>query len=272
MKVSLIIAVYKDTQALDLIIKSLYTQTYKNFEVVICEDGESKQMKEYINNIKDLDITHTTQEDIGVRKSQSQNNGIRNSSGEYLIFIDGDCVLFHNFIENHIKLSSEKIIVSGRRVNLGPKYSSLLRDHKISPLNLENSFFKKYLDISNDAKKEKHSEEGFLIKPNGIIHNIIKFFKKSEPSLLGCNFSCYKKAMLDINGFDEELGNAAVAGDTDLEWRFKALDYKFISGKFITNQFHLYHERKAEDYNRGMDEKMQENKKANRFRCEQGIY
>ena len=39
MKVSVIIAVYKDVEALELIIESLKNQTYKNFEVIIAEDG-----------------------------------------------------------------------------------------------------------------------------------------------------------------------------------------------------------------------------------------
>ncbi|MDP1784346.1 MAG: glycosyltransferase [Sulfuricurvum sp.] len=102
MRVSLIIAVYKDVQSLSLIIDALKRQTYKNFEVVVAEDGENVQMKEYVKNITELDIKHTTQEDIGVRKARSQNNGINASEGEYLIFIDRDCVPYTTFIEAHV--------------------------------------------------------------------------------------------------------------------------------------------------------------------------
>ena len=49
-------------------------------------------MQAFIKSIKNLDIKHATQEDIGVRKSKSQNNGIKTSKWEYLIFIDGDCI------------------------------------------------------------------------------------------------------------------------------------------------------------------------------------
>ena len=76
MKVSVIIAVYKDVEALELIIESLKNQTYKNFEVVIAEDGQDEKMRAFIESIKDLDIKHTTQEDIGIRKTRSLNNGI----------------------------------------------------------------------------------------------------------------------------------------------------------------------------------------------------
>ena len=176
MKVSVIIAVYKDVEALELIIESLKNQTYKNFEVVIAEDGQDEKMQAFIKSIKNLDIKHTTQEDIGVRKSKSQNNGIKISSGEYLIFIDGDCILYSDFIEKHLKLSSPLNIISGRRVNLGPKYSFFLRNKNITSLWLEKNFTKKYFDISKDAKEEKHTEEGFKIKPFSFLHKILHLF------------------------------------------------------------------------------------------------
>lgn len=270
MKVSIIIAVYKDVEALELIIESLKNQTYKNFEVVIAEDGNSDEMKEYISTIEDLEIKHTTQDDVGVRKSNSQNNGIRASLGEYLIFIDGDCVLYSDFIEKHLAVSSEENIVSGRRVNLGPNYSSMIRDKKITSSWLEKNFIKKYFDIADDAKKEKHTEEGLKIKPFGIIHRLLLLRKKELP-LLGCNFSCYKKAIFDINGFDEALGNSAFASDADLEWRFKGLGYKLVSAKYIANQFHLFHKRKEDIFNRGMMEQIKKNQENKTFFCKEGV-
>ena len=134
MKASLIIAVYKDVEALSLIVKALKTQTYKNFEVVIAEDGNSKEMREFISSVDGIDIKHTTQDDIGIRKCRSVNNGILASSGEYLIFIDGDCIPYSTFIESHIKLAEDGYVLSGRRVNLGPKYSKKLRENKISAI------------------------------------------------------------------------------------------------------------------------------------------
>lgn len=272
MKVSLIIAVYKDLEALTLIIESLKNQSYKNFEVIIAEDGQDSKIKDFIESVADLNIIHITQEDIGVRKSRSQNNGIKNSSGEYLIFIDGDCILYSDFIERHLALGSPSHIISGRRVNLGPKYSSLLRNKTITSLWLERYFIKKYFDIAKDAKNEKHTEEGLKVKPFGFFHKMLHLkYKNKEVSILGCNFSCYKQAMIDINGFDEGLGNSAYASDTDLEWRFKGMGYKIISGKYITNQFHLFHKRKKGVFERGLLEQIQVNQKNKKFFCDLGL-
>jgi len=274
MLVSIIVAVYKDIEALELIMKSLAYQTYTNFELIVAEDGESELLREFIIAAKkrfSFEITHTTQEDNGVRKSKSQNNGIRASKGEYLIFIDGDCLLYSDFIQMHLALAGEKNIITGRRVNLGPRYSSKLRESKITSLWLEKYFVWKYFDIKEDAKLERHSEEGFKIKPDGIIHKLMKKYRKKEFPLLGCNMSFYKKAILKINGFDEGLGNSAMASDTDLAWRFKGLEYKIVPARFIANEFHLYHKRSPDDYDRSLDLKMLDNQKNNIFRCRDGI-
>ena len=272
MKVSVIIAVYKDVEALELIIESLKNQTYKNFEVIIAEDGQDEKMQAFIKSIKDLDIKHDTQEDIGVRKSKSQNNGIKTSSGEYLIFIDGDCILYSDFIEKHLILSSPLHIISGRRVNLGPKYSKNLRNKIISPLELEKTFLLRYIFISQDCK-EGHSEDGFYFSPDGWIYN--KFIKnrKASTSILGCNYACFKKDIIAINGYDEGYGETAIGDDTDLEWRFKALGCKIKSAKNVANVFHLYHSRSFRnriDTNKYL-EIFKENKLNNKFICTFGL-
>ena len=271
-KVSIIVAVYSDIEALELIIRALQAQTYKNFEVVIAEDNNSDEMKEYISNIKNLNVKHTFQEDQGIRKTRSINNGILVSEGEYLIFIDGDCVPYSTFIDAHVKLSEPGFIVSGRRCNLGPKYASFLREHKLSSLQLENSFIYRYPLIAADAV-ERHAEAGFYVQPNGIIYNRLLKNRKGTKSIVGCNYSCFKSDMAKINGYDEGYGESSVGDDTDLEWRFKALGLKIKSAKNVANMFHLYHGRgsRNEALYRAEYENMCVNKKNNVFICKEGL-
>ena len=267
-RVSLIVAVYTDIEALDLIIQGLKTQTYKNFEVIIVEDNDSKEMKDYVSNIKNLDVKHTFQEDKGIRKTRSVNNGILASEGDYLIFIDGDCIPYSTFIESHVKLSETGYVVSGRRVNLGPKYAGLLRNGKLSPLELERSFLLRFPFIAKDAI-ERHAEAGLYFNADGFIYN--KFLKKISrtPGIVGCNYSCFKSDMLKINGYDEGYGESSVGDDTDLEWRFKAIGLKFKSAKNVANMFHLYHGRgsRNEELNNAEFKNICNNKKNNVFYC-----
>lgn len=272
MKISLIIAVYKDIEALKLIIEALRYQTYRDFEVVIVEDGESPLMKEYIESIKDFSIKHTTQEDLGIRKTRSLNNGIIASSGDFLIFIDGDCVPYSTFVESYVKLAEDGYVLSGRRVNLGPKYSEKLRNKELSALKLEKTFLLRYPFVAIDAI-ERHSEDGFRVSPDGWIYRTFIQNRKASTSILGCNYACFKKDIVAINGYDEAYRDTAVGDDTDLEWRFKAIGLKLKSAKYVANVFHLYHPRSIRKRINSdwALELMEEKKINNQFKCDQGI-
>jgi len=269
MKISLIAAVYKDIEALSVIVEALKMQTYKNFELIVAEDNNASEMRDYVTSIKDLEVIHVYQEDMGVRKSRSQNNAIMASTGEYLIFIDGDCIPHSKFIEGHAILAEDKKVLSGRRSNLGPKYSQKLRSKKLKPLEFEKLFLRKFISISRDSQ-EGHVEEGFWLNPKGFFFKT--FLKERNTQLLGCNFSCYRKDMVSINGFDEGYGASPLSDDTDISWRLKALGLDLKSCRNVANVFHLFHKRKNTDATTdGLMEKFLENKKNNIYVCEEGL-
>ncbi len=242
MRVSLIVAVYKDVESLSLIINSLKRQTYKNFEVIIAEDGENTQMREYIATVSGLDIKHTTHEDLGIRKARSVNNAILASCGEYLIFIDGDCIPYTTFIEGHVTLSERGKILTGRRINVGELISGKIRQKSLKGYKIEKNYFKYFRAMKKGDGS--HIEQGFWLNPKSWIYRT--FFqnrKKSNTNLLGCNYSCFREDMIAIGGYDESYGETALADDTDLQWRFEAYGLQMKSCKFTANIFHLYHTR-----------------------------
>lgn len=268
MKVSIIIAVYKDVKALELIIDSLRYQTYKSFEVVVAEDGKDDSMKNYVESINDLDIIHTTQEDDGIRKARSQNNGILASSGEYLIFIDGDCIPYSTFIENHVKLSENKTVLSGRRVNLNENVTTKILSHRLTPYRLEKNYL---LHLSLMFDKSVKYEQGIYINPESVIYKKIIGNKKRNVEILGCNFSCFKKDFILINGFDEGYVGTALSDDTDLTWRFKAYGAKLKSCKNAANVFHLFHKTVYRGDHEEESALLEKNKKENKFICLKGL-
>jgi glycosyltransferase involved in cell wall biosynthesis len=269
MRVSIIIAVYKDVEALELVLKSLKNQTYKNFEVIVVEDGRDSNMREYVKSIDYLDIKHTTQDDIGVRKARSQNNGIMASKAKYLIFIDGDCILYTTFIEGHVKLAQDGYVLSGRRLNLDAKLTKKLRNKEISSSDIEKNLFTKYLYLAFD--KNSRFEQGISLKADGFIYNTFLKNKDRNTSILGCNFSCFKKDMLAINGFDESYGESAVSDDMDLDWRFRAYGLKLKSCKNIANMFHLNHKAHYRGNPSNYIFLMKDREAKCKFVCEKGI-
>ena len=98
-KASIIISVYDNTKSLKVVLDSLKLQTEKDFEIIISEDGQHENMKKFVQAYKfKHDYQHLTQEDIGWRKNKALNNAIRHAKSNWLIFIDGDCVLHRHFV------------------------------------------------------------------------------------------------------------------------------------------------------------------------------
>ena len=267
MKVSIMVAVYKDVESLKLIIKALKNQTYKNFEVVIVEDGESLEMRDYIHSIKGIEVKHTTQEDKGVRKARSQNNGLLAADGEYMIFIDGDCIPYKNFIEGHIALSEKGYALSGRRVNIPIKLVEEIRAGKLDISDIENNFWK-YSYLMFD--KEVRYRQGINLDINGLFYKLISK-RDASASILGCNFSCFRKDMIALNGFDESYGETAIPDDMDWEWRFKAYGLKLKSCKNVANMFHLDHKIHDRGDATPYLKIMYERKDAGKCICEDGL-
>lgn len=267
MKVSVIVADYKDVEALGLIIESLKRQTYKNFEVVVVEDGSSLDMKSYIQTIKSLEVKHTTQEDIGVRKARSQNNGLLAATGEYLIFIDGDCIPYKNFVAGHVYLSAPNTALSGRRVNIPIEMVPNIRDGSLKIIDIENNFTKYAFWILN---KEVRYKQGIYLNPKGWIYSLVSK-RNASVSILGCNFSCFKKDMLDMNGFDESYAETAIPDDMDWEWRFRASGIKLKSCKNVANMFHLDHKIHDRGDATPFLKIMNERKNAGKYICEEGL-
>lgn len=269
MKVSIIIAVYKDIVALNLIMEALKTQTYKNFEVIVAEDNDSQEMKNYVASVKSLDVKHTFQEDNGVRKSRSQNNGILKSSGEYLIFLDGDIIPYSTFVGAHVSLAHRGKVLAGRRVNLNHELSLKFRNGSLKPITLEKFYFLLGFKLMFD--RNARFEQGIYINPKSFIYRTFLANRKRNTSLIGCNFSCFREDMIAINGFDESYGESSLPDDMDLDWRFRAFGLKLFSCKNVANTFHLFHKKQNNPTSPGQWEKFNQNKKNKKYVCDVGL-
>lgn len=267
MNVSLIISVYKDVSSLHTVLEGLKFQSVKSFEIVVSEDGESDVMRDFLKTYhSEAPILHLTQPDTGWRKNQALNNAIKKCRGEYLIFIDGDCVLHHKFIENHIRFSGKSRILAGKRVKLGPEFSRLFKENVHELLQLERK-----VEGSPKAMKYdgvKFYEEGFYINPDGLLGFIPRLRKMHQ--LKGCNMSFYREAIEGINGFDEDYVLPAIGEDIDLTWRFKGVGYTLFSMRNLAVQYHLYHKENWTD--QSVNEEIMEKKKAaGQFICQNGL-
>lgn len=91
------------SEAIDSVLK----QKYKNWELIIINDGSNDNSLEICNTYKRIDdrIKVFNQDNLGL--SISRNTGIKNSNGDYIIFLDADDYLEYNCLINIVNNISE---------------------------------------------------------------------------------------------------------------------------------------------------------------------
>jgi GT2 family glycosyltransferase len=268
LKTTIIISVYKDVKALDLILNSLLNQTKEVDEIIISEDGNCEEMKSYFVTLNNPKIKHLFQEDNGWQKNRALNKAIHVSKNNYLIFIDGDCLPYPTFIESHITLAEENAVLCGRRTEPGEKFSKQLRTEELSVKEFVSRYVSNYFKLKND--NIRHYDDGIYFHPDSLILKLIKKFRKKENHIVGCNFSCWKKDLEKINGFDEEFTLPTTGEDTDIERRMRHFGVKMNSCRYSANVIHLYHKKVFSTEISSQTEALMENKK-NVFVCKNGL-
>jgi len=103
--VSVVIPVYNQESMIRRVIDVIYTSTYKNFEVVVVNDGSTDGTKEVLDEMAktgeypELKIIHKKNE--GKRRAVAA--GFYESKGRYVVFIDSDSIIDKNSIEEFVK-------------------------------------------------------------------------------------------------------------------------------------------------------------------------
>jgi len=260
MHISLIIGFYKQLNNLSILIESLKNQSYTTFEVIIAEDDDSVETINYLNNVKKeiaFTIKHVSQPNLGFRKNKILNDAIKISSGEFIVFIDGDCVPHKHFLKQYARIFKPFTILYGRRVMLSEKHTKDLYNTKdLTRLNLFRLLLNRCELI----------ESGLYWPFYSIRRNKLKRI------IVGSNWGIDRNSLLNVNGFDEDYVRAGVGEDVDIEWRLLKLGTKSKCVKFKCIQYHLYHKPNysPEDtyYNYSL---LEDKKKSGWIKCKNGI-
>ena len=98
MKYSFIIPVYNRPDEVDELLDSLTRQTFRNFEVVVVEDGSVVPCKDIVDKYADrLSIHYYNKANSG--PGQTRNYGVDRANGEYMLILDSDCILPEKYLE-----------------------------------------------------------------------------------------------------------------------------------------------------------------------------
>ncbi|MCJ8315310.1 MAG: glycosyltransferase family 2 protein [Saccharospirillaceae bacterium] len=256
MNISLIITTYNWPEALQKVIQSALVQSQTVFEIIIADDGSNDKTKDVILRIQqttDVPIIHSFQQDKGFRAARSRNKAIKQATGDYIVLIDGDMVLQHNFIEDHLKWAKPNQIVQGSRITWNKSISEQFLQTGKTP-----SFFSKGVGNRKNLLR------------SGLLAKLFTKSMQNTKRTRSCNMAFWRKDANLINGFDNRFESWGYE-DTDFTQRLLNLKLSRIYLKFAASAYHLYHpqqSKQALDFNREIFEFSQQSKNT---RCLNGL-
>lgn len=208
MKFSIIVPVYNRPNEMEELLESLKKQSFKDFELVVVEDGSKIKSEEVCNNFRSFfSISYFFKENEG--PSIGRNFGAEKAQGEYLIFTDSDCILPSNYLSKIVSELTPDIQGYG-----GPDES--------------------HPEFNNMQKAISYSMTSFLTTGG------IRARKKNEKNyvLRSFNMTILKEAFLKMGGFPTTKlhpGEDTIFGIDFLKAGYKT---KIIS------EAHVYHKRR----------------------------
>lgn len=122
MSLSVVVTTYNRPAALARVLDALAAQTEPPDEVVVADDGSGPETASMLSARKGdpFPLLHVWQPDEGFRAALSRNRAVAASRGDWLHFLDGDCVPRPHFVERARRLSKRGWALAGDRILLSP--------------------------------------------------------------------------------------------------------------------------------------------------------
>ena len=107
--ISVIVPVYNGQKYIDICVKSVLNQSYKNIELILVDDGSTDDSYKVLEKWKEEDsrVKVIKKENAGV--SSARNAGIEAASGAFVTFIDVDDFIENDFLDYYYNMIKKYI-------------------------------------------------------------------------------------------------------------------------------------------------------------------
>jgi glycosyltransferase involved in cell wall biosynthesis len=232
--ISIIVATYNREAALDAVLRGFMRQRDRFFELIVADDGSGPNTKRVVDSWADRigGLKHVWHEDRGFRLAEIRNRAILQSTGEYCVFLDGDCIPRPGFIAAHRRLAERGWFVAGNRALMSRALSARVESEKLTP-----ELWSNFTWIGAWLRGEVNRLAPLITLPLGPAR---KLQGARWQSARGGNLAIWRDDLLRVDGFD-----AAFSGwgreDSDIIVRLMRSGVHRKDGRFATGVLHLWH-------------------------------
>ncbi|MCC3765623.1 glycosyltransferase [Glycomyces sp. TRM65418] len=239
--VSLVMATCDKRDYLALTLESLLAQTYRRFEVVLCDDGTAGGVEDVVAPFRDrLDLTVVVQENRG--RAAARNAALARVSGDLVVFIDDDRMAAPEFVAGHVAAAGGGGVIGWKRRALTFWRPGVLplsrddlmrlvmrvggRDRLAEPIRLLEAGALEadpHQALASADLGDERDNHGAIIEAFG---PALTGFRFDWALATTANLAVPREAVEKIGGFDESFTGWGLE-DTDLSYRLGRLGVRF---------------------------------------------
>jgi glycosyltransferase involved in cell wall biosynthesis len=233
--ISVVVTTYNRPDALAAVLAGLAAQSERDFEAVVADDGSRPDTAELVARVaKDFPVplAHEWQEDRGFRAGAARNRAARAARGDYLIFLDGDCVPRADWIAQHRRLAEPGWMVAGNRV--------LLSQARTRELLAQGAPIHAWTPAQWRAERAAGGINRTAPLARVALGPLRKLGARNWERVRTCNLGVWTADFARVNGFDESFEGWGFE-DSDLAVRLLNAGVRRKEGAYATGVLHLWH-------------------------------
>jgi glycosyltransferase involved in cell wall biosynthesis len=131
---SVVVVTYEWPQALDVVLEALSEQDDPAFEIVVADDGSGRETAAVVSRWQERlggRLRFVWQPDEGWRQGRNRNHGALEARGDYLVFLDGDCLVREGFLRAVRRAALPGWFVAGKRLHLSERLSQRVLEERL---------------------------------------------------------------------------------------------------------------------------------------------
>jgi hypothetical protein len=263
--ISVVVTTYNREDALAAVLRSLACQKDRNFEVLVADDGSGPATAALLARSKPglgVSLIHVWHEHRGFRAGEIRNRAIRESHGDYVVFLDGDCLVRPDFVGTHRRLAEPGWFVTGNRALLTKALTDAVLRRRLEPEHwrMADWFGQRFNGGLNRLAP-------LLRLPLGPVR---KTRPRAWEGARSCNLGVWRSDLDRVDGFDASFSGWGKE-DSDLLVRLLHAGVRRKDGAYATGVLHLWHAAADRSHLADNEQMLAQVIESRRMRADRGI-
>jgi glycosyltransferase involved in cell wall biosynthesis len=240
-KLSVVITTYNQPGPLELVLWGYAAQSVRPHEVVVADDGSGAETRALVDRLRretGLPLVHVWHADRGFRKTEILNRAILASTGDYLLFTDGDCIPRRDLVEVHLREADWGHFLSGGYLKLPESVTAAIAVEDVREGRAADAGWLR----SRGWRPGRHA---LRLTDSARLAGLMDRLTPTAPTWNGHNASGWKEDIVAVNGYDLDMEYGGL--DRALGERLENHGVRGLQIRFRAPVLHLHHERPYAD-------------------------